>query len=143
MREYLKGESVIMNDLTWKYVKPLEDNDAVANFADNNGLKLPQDIISCIIQNNGGRPNKKMFDTEVSKGRLIKSLLSFNQGDLETVYDVFNMIKNENLVPIASDPGGNYICYNTIHQNIVLWLHETNATESIADSFTAFLKALY
>ncbi len=140
-----------MSDLTWKYVKPLEDNDAVANFADKNGLKLPQDIISCIKQNNGGRPNKKMFDTEVSKGRLIKSLLSFNKRDLETIYDIFNMLKNENpvpianknLVPIASDPGGNYICYNTINQNIVLWLHETNATENIADSFTAFLKALY
>jgi len=134
-----------MNNLTWKYVKPLKNNKAVECFEDDNGLKLPQDITSCIKQNNGGRPDKKVFDTEVSKGRLIKSLLSFNKDDLETVYDAIDILKieNINLVPIASDPGGNYICYNTIHQDIVLWLHETNTTEKISDSFTAFLKSLY
>ncbi|MBV4450361.1 SMI1/KNR4 family protein [Clostridium sporogenes] len=133
-----------MNNLTWKYVKPLKNDNAVECFEADNGFKLPPDIISYIKQNNGGRPDKKIFDTEVSKGRLLKSLLSFNKDDLETVYDAIDILKNENtkLVPIATDPGGNYICYHTIHHDIVLWLHETNTTERISDSFTAFLETL-
>lgn len=134
-----------MINLTWNYVKPLKNDNAVECFEADNGLKLPPDIIACVKQNNGGRPDKKVFDTEVSKGRLMKSLLSFNKDDLETVYDAMDILKNENakLVPIATDPGGNYICYDTIQHDIVLWLHETNTTERISDSFTAFLKALY
>ena len=134
-----------MNDLNWKYVKPLKNNNAVECFESDNNLKLPQDITSCIKQNNGGRPDKKAFDTEVAKGRVIKSLLSFNKDDLETVYDAIDILKNgnTNLVPLASDPGGNYICYNVKQQDIVLWLHETNTTEQISSSFTAFLEALY
>ena len=134
-----------MNNLTWKYVKPLKNDNAVECFEADNSFKLPQDIISCIKQNNGGRPDKKVFDTEVSKGRVIKSLLSLNKDDLETIYDAIDILKSEktNLVPVATDPGGNYICYNTIHQDIELWLHETNTTEKISDSFTAFLELLY
>ncbi|WP_410501808.1 SMI1/KNR4 family protein [Exiguobacterium acetylicum] len=134
-----------MNNLTWKYVKPLKDKDSIKNFETLNGLQLPQDITDCIIQNNGGRPDKKVFDTEVSKGRAMKSLLSFNKNDLETVYDVIDVLKSErkDLVPIASDPSGNYICYNLINKSIVFWLHETNITEKVSDSFTTFLNGLY
>lgn len=134
-----------MNNLSWKYVKPLNNNKAVESFESEYGLKLPQDITKCIKQNNGGRPDKKLFDTEVSKGRVIKSLLSFNKDDLETVYDAIYILKNEkpNLVPLVSDPSGNYICFDTKQQVIVLWLHETNVTEKISTSFTAFLEKLY
>mgnify|MGYP000866863327 CR=1 FL=1 len=134
-----------MNNLSWKFVKPLKDNKAVETFEADYGLKLPQDIIACIKQNNGGRPDKKVFDTTISKGRVIKSLLSFNKDDLDTVYDAMDILKgeNSNLVPFASDPGGNYICFDTKQQDIVIWLHETNTTEKISGSFTAFLERLY
>lgn len=134
-----------MSELTWKYVKPLNSDNAVENFESHNNLKLPEDFYACIKENNGGRPDKKVFDTEITKGRVIKSLLSFNKDDLETVYDAMDTLKkeNDNLVPLASDPGGNYICYNKKQQNIELWLHETNNTEKISDTFNAFLDSLY
>ena len=134
-----------MKNLTWKYVKPLKDNNAVECFENDNNLKLPQDIVSCVKEYNGGRPDKKTFNTEVTKGRVIKSLLSFNKDDLETIYDAIDVLKDENrdLVPIVSDPGGNYICYNTKKENIVFWMHETNTTEKISDNFTDFLQSLY
>ncbi|RDU38675.1 hypothetical protein DRW41_03700 [Neobacillus piezotolerans] len=134
-----------MSKLTWKYVKPLKDNESVEGFEALNDVQLPKDITDCIKQNNGGRPDKKVFDTDVSEGRVMKSLLSFNKDDLETVYDAIDVLKNErkSLVPIASDPSGNYICYNLIHKDIVFWLHETNITEKVSDSFTTFLNGLY
>jgi cell wall assembly regulator SMI1 len=133
-----------MDSLIWKYVEPLNNEEAISMFEFENSIKLPNDIISCVKQNNGGRPNKDTFDTQFSKERVFKTLLTYNKGDIEDVFSAFDMLKEEghNLIPLASDPGGNFICYDTIN-GIVLWLHETNTTEIIADTFTEFLSKLY
>ena len=119
-----------MSELTWKYVKTLGDRHAVEAFLEENNLSLPEDLIVCLKDNNGGRPNRKTFDTDRSKGHMIKTLLSFNHGEFD-------------LVPFASDPFGNFICYDDSRGDIVLWLHETNRMEKISDSFTNFLNMLY
>lgn len=134
-----------METLIWKYVKALKDDNSIVQFERKYGIQLPEDIVECFKENNGGRPNRKVFDTELTKGRTIKCILSFNMDDLETIYSPMVIINAENprLVPIAVDPGGNYICYNIAKNNIVLWLHEMNSTEAIAATFTDFLKGLY
>lgn len=134
-----------MEKLTWKYVKELKKVDSVNVFEKIHSINLPNDVISCITTNNGGRPDRKVFDTNLSKGRVFKSLLSFNDNDIETIYDAYNIMakENRNLIPIASDPGGNYICFDTKQKNMVLWLHETGKSELIAQSFTEFLNKLY
>ena len=136
-----------MSELTWKYVKTLGDRHAVGAFLEENNLSLPEDLIACLKNNNGGRPNRKTFDTDRSKEHMIKTLLSFNRGDAETVYTAFTTLRKEyqkfDLVPFASDPFGNFICYDDSRGDIVLWLHETNQTEKISDSFTDFLNMLY
>lgn len=133
-----------MNELNWKYVKTLKNEDSISIFEQVIGCEIPTDLKTCIINNNGGRPDKKIFDTDLSQERVIKSLLSYNKDDLETVFDAYNVIskENKNLVPIASDPAGNYICFEKDTKVIVLWLHETNKLEKIADNFTDFLSNL-
>ena len=134
-----------MSVFSWKYVKPLKSKDDINHFESTNNVKLPDDIISCFLNHNGGRPDKKTFDTENSKERVLKTLLSFNEGDIETIWSAFSVISStqSQLVPIASDPSGNFICYNASMQCIELWLHETDTTEKISDNFTAFLDMLY
>jgi len=133
-----------MNNLSWKRVKPLINDKAIEIIESESGIKLPADIISCIKLYNGGRPDKDTFDTQSSQERLFKILLSFNESDVETVFKAIAVLKGEGLtlLPLASDPGGNYICYDP-NDGIVLWLHETNTTEKIADNFTDFLSRLY
>ena len=133
-----------MNELKWKYVKALKNEDSIAVFEQVIGCEIPTDIKVCVINNNGGRPTRKVFDTDLSKERVIKSLLSYNTDDLETVFDAYSVISTESksLVPIASDPAGNYICFEKYTKAIVLWLHETNGVEKIANSFTEFLNKL-
>ena len=135
----------MMSNLSWKYVKMLKNAKSVEDFENSSGLMLPEDMKAFLKINNGGRPSKHNFDTERSKGRVMKSLLSFNETDVETIYDAMNALKKEKayLVPFASDPAGNYICYNTRNQEIVLWLHETDTLERIAESFTEFTALLY
>ena len=84
-----------MSELTWKYVKTLGDSRAVENFLEENNLSLPEDLIACLKNNNGGRPNRKTFDTDRSKEHMIKTLLSFNHGDAETVYTAFTALRKE------------------------------------------------
>ena len=82
-----------MSELTWKYVKTLGDSHAVEAFLEENNLSLPKDLIVCLKNNNGARPNRKTFDTERSKEHMIKTMLSFNHGDNETVYSAFSALR--------------------------------------------------
>ncbi len=134
-----------MRIIEWKYVKPLESNGIVEEYEAENGLEFPADYKECVKENNAGRPNLKLFDTEKSKGRMMKALLSFNKSPeqiAETIYDAYDIVKVFNLFPIANDPAGNYICYNEKYE-IVLWLHENDSIEYVAGSFNDFLNSLY
>jgi very-short-patch-repair endonuclease len=75
---------------------------------------------------------------------MIKKLLSLNYDDVENIWDAYNVMQQENkkLVPFASDPGGNFICFNKDSGEIYLWLHETNTAEYVAESFKDFLDKL-
>ena len=130
--------------MKWKYVKKLEDINELKNFEFENSCKLPVDLEKCVICNNGGRPEIKVFDTDKSEGRMFKRLLSFNYGEAENIWDAYNVMQKEDadLVPFAVDPGGNYICFQKIDHKIYLWLHETNTAEYVAESFKDFLNKL-
>ena len=133
-----------MYTIEWEYVEPLIDEKSIAMFENENKVQLPNDIVMCIKKNNGGYPNRNTFDTQLSKERIFKTLLSFNKGDIEDVFSAVNILQEDgnSLIPLASDPSGNYICYDD-KDGIVLWLHETNTIEKIAESFTEFLNKLY
>jgi cell wall assembly regulator SMI1 len=132
-----------MANITWKYIKPLSKTDAIENFEKKNGISFPSDLKKCIKANNGGRPSSTVFDTNDSKERVFKALLSFNESDAENIYKYFPIINSHsnNLIPFASDPFGNYICLKD--SKVVLFLHETGKLEYIADSFSCLLEKLY
>ena len=130
--------------MKWKYVKKLEDINELKNFEFENGCQIPSYLRKCIINYNGGRPERKVFDTAVSKGRMIKKLLSLNYGDVENIWDAYKCMQQEDrdLIPFANDPGGNFICFNKDSGEIYLWLHETDTVEYVAESFEDFLGKL-
>jgi hypothetical protein len=134
---------VSMTDITWKYIKPLASETAIDEFEQENNIIFPSDLKSCLIKNNGGRPSKNIFDTECSKEKVFKALLSFNKSDIENIYMVFLVLDNEKkgLVPFASDPSGDLLCLR--NNAIVLYLHETGGLEKVANSFSELLSKLY
>ena len=131
-----------MTELSWKYVKPLLKADAVDNFEKENNISLPQDLKQCITLNNGGRPSLNVFDTGISKDRVFKTLLSFNESDKENIFTFFPIIHSQKngLIPFASDPGGNFLCL--MGTKVVLYLHENGNIEQVADSFSDLLAKL-
>ncbi|SFI86170.1 SMI1 / KNR4 family (SUKH-1) [Treponema bryantii] len=126
--------------MNWNYVKPttVEKISHVEKMID---AHLPENLKTIVLLNNNGRPEKDCFDTEINQGVQFKQLLSFNEDDVETIYAYIDFIKKEKIFPFADDPSGNLICLDK--EKIILWNHETNEKEFIADSLEDFINSLY
>lgn len=121
-----------MKSLEWKYVKKLNNQQSVKNFLKKYNVELPKSLISSIEKNNGGRPSKKIFDTNDSKEYVFKALLSYNENDAENIYAVYpDLFVGTDLYPIGTDSSGNFICFNLKQHDYVLLNHETNNVEKI------------
>ena len=121
-----------MNNITWKYVKKLNDPDVVTEFLKKNHVILPAALVECLVQNNGGRPSEKDFSTNKGEGYVCKNLLSFNEKDKESVYKFYpDMFRGTTLFPFAMDASGNFVCYDMKKRKYVLWKHETDSVEII------------
>lgn len=121
-----------MKNLIWKYVKPLKDPDTVHKFLAKHHIQLPGNLITCIIDNNGGRPSDNFLCTEQGTETAFKSLLSYNESDLETIYSFYpSQFTNNALYPLGTDVCGNFICYDTQTGSYILWNHETDKKEII------------
>lgn len=116
----------------WKYVKPLEDVASVRVFLIKNGIKIPENLIEILEKNNGGRPSEKSIITETQREYVFKSLLSYNNDDLENIYSLYSdSFKDRHLYPLGSDAAGNIICFDYSVNKYVLLNHETNEPEII------------
>ncbi len=120
-----------MKDITWKYVKPLQDVNVVEEFLTDKGIELPQTLVDCLKENNGGRPSVKVFDTDVRKEYVFKNLLSYNEADVENIYDIYPLFKNSQYYPIGMDSSGNFVCYDLTVRRYILFNHETDDVEII------------
>lgn len=132
--------------MEWKYVKSLSSEENINDFECAVKYCFPDDFRKCIILYNGGRPSSKVFDTDKTKERELKSFLSFNKSDKETVWKIHDWNKEElsdRYVAFAIDNFGNLICFDANNDNIVFLNHENMETELIANSFSDFLDGLY
>lgn len=117
--------------ITWKYVKPLKENNLIDGLSGDVAAKLPDKLMACLKKNNGGRPSPKSFDTTMAKGYVFSSLYSFNDDDVNSVSDMLDDLIRVHLFPVGIESGGNSICYHLGKSKMVLLNHETGKTEDI------------
>ena len=132
--------------MKWKYVKPLESIKNIDDYESFVRYSFPEDFRNCVIENNGGRPEFRCFNTDLAKERALKSFLSFNKNDRETVWKLFEWSKDDlsdKYIPFAIDNFGNLICFNAQDDRIVFLNHENSSVENISDSFSLFMNNLY
>lgn len=57
---------------------------------------------------------------------MLGSILSYNEDDKEAddVYTAMQSIHNQQLIPFAIDPFGNYFCISGDSHTVVFWDHE-------------------
>ena len=131
-----------MNNISWKYVKPLVNLESIAEYETLTGSLLPDDIKEVIKMYNGGRPSLKYYDLPKEKDKEFKTLLSFNRNDIENVFAFYPLDSaNGKIVPFASDPAGNLFVIK--EGKIYLWSHESDTTVFLAESFSVFLETLH
>ena len=71
--------------IQWRYVKPLKETSLIEDFECAVTYEFPNSFKECVLNNNGGRPSASTFETNKTKEREIKSLLSFNKEDKENM----------------------------------------------------------
>lgn len=125
------------------------------------GFKFPIDYKDFLLKHNGGTPKPNTF-IFIEKSIQSNSLVDFfhaiydagSDGNLELDYNYFRSSSRipPNIVPIAGDPFGNFICLSVAGNDkgkMYFWDHESEPQNSsyenlslIADSFTKFLSIL-
>ena len=128
--------------MKWKYVKSINDSKSIENIEQKFNVKIPVDLKYIIIKYNGARPLKNIFDTQNSKERVFKSLLSYNKEDKENIY-IYDELFHRGYIPFAITPSGDLLCINKENQNVELYLHETDIFELICSDITKFIDTLY
>jgi hypothetical protein len=132
--------------IKWKYIKKLESENLIQAFETETDYKFEDAFKACVSENNGGRPSPNVFDTENTKGRTFKSLLSFNASDTSNVR-AFNDSAGDDIgekyIAFATDDFGNLICFERASGRVVFWNHETGVVEPVADGFDMFINKLY
>ena len=132
--------------MNWKYVKPLKSEKLIDDFEQLVCYSFPNEFKSCVQLHNGGRPAYRGFDTAKNVGREIKSFLSFNHNDRETVWKIYEWNKEElsnKYIAFAIDNFGNLICFDSKNDSVVFFNHEDLSIELIANSFVEFMNLLF
>ena len=132
--------------MNWKYVKPLKSEDLISEFEKAQNIEFPESFKELVRINNGGRPEKDIFDTDAAKERTIKSFLSFNKEDRETVWKIADWnedVLKDAYVAFGIDNFGNLICFKKNDLSVVFLDTESINEEMIADDFSAFIDKLY
>jgi len=135
-----------MPNLTWKYISPLKDGSEIDVLELKYCYMLPEDLKECIVKNNAGVPSPSTFDMGENKGMVFGGLLSFNKGDVDSIYDYISLFETENgkglkMFPFGLDPAGNFLCVKG--REIVFYDHETDSVIPISDTFAQLLSMLY
>lgn len=132
--------------MNWKYIKPLKNENAIKEFEETYNFVFPDSFKEIVKKNNGARPEMDIYDTNLTKERTIKSLLSFNKDDKESIWKIAEWNKgelNEKFIAFAIDHFGNLICFHINDGTIIFVDMENLKTEIIADDFSCFLNKLY
>lgn len=103
-----------MANIEWDAVKPLKVGTEVDVLEVKYLYRLPTDLKECIKKNNGGMPFPFSFDIGKNKGMVFGGLLSFNEGDTDSFYDVVDRFETSDkkllMFPFGIDPAGNLLC---------------------------------
>lgn len=134
-----------MANIEWDNVRPLKVGTEVDVLEVKYLFMLPADLKECIKENNGGMPFPCSFDMKGKKGMVFGGLLSFNEGDMDSIYDVIDRFvtpdKKLKMLPFGLDPSGNLLCVKD--GEIVFYYSEMEESVFISKTFTDFLNMLY
>jgi hypothetical protein len=134
------------------------DEVTLARFEKAIGARLPEDYREFLRRYNGGQPEPGTF-TFVERGHETESTVQFflvvgpheHHGIQRTLRHLRAEGFPADLLPIAEDPGGNFVCMalgGSDRGSLYFWNHEAPPEDNlkmplVAPSFTEFLRGLH
>ena len=117
------------------------------------GHNLPDDFNDWVLEHNGACPEPAEIRVGAGLTISINSFISFSDKDSPNIFSTLKMLKHripDEILPIADDPGGNYISLRYLKNgnapDVVFWDHEESdmavAVKPIAKSFSEFIKII-
>jgi hypothetical protein len=124
------------------------------------GARLPDEYRRFLLEFNGGRPSPACFKFALRTGpytdSLVDNFLSANTTDEMSIDNVLGWLmgrKPPALLPIATDPGANYVMlgiHGDVRGKVYFWDHDNEPQDEqdwsnidlITDSFDAFMSGL-
>ena len=128
--------------MEWKYVKILKDNSVFENIERTYNVEIPKSLKEIISKYNGGRPEKRLFDTQNSKEKVLQGLISFNKEDKANIF-IYEDLLRKGYIPFAITEFGDAICIKIDNESIELYLQELDKFEYVCDNIEKFLNILY
>jgi cell wall assembly regulator SMI1 len=128
-----------MNSI-WKDVEELNADDSISQVEKEMGIVFPHLFVETVKKYNGGRPLNNVFDTEKTKERVFSNFLTFNLSENNSIISIYRENAERfpsKVVPFATDPGGNYICFDyrkSSNPEVIFWNHEENFVVSDDDT---------
>lgn len=136
--------------MNWVLVKPLTDLELITEFEKKHNISFPKSYVEVVKENNLGRPRPNVFDTDKSKERIAKCLLSFEPEHKENIWDIYSTLKKQlpsDVIPFMVDQFGNFICFYfdvlSEEASIVFWNVESLQIEKVAETFAEFINRFY
>lgn len=131
-----------MRFMEWKYVKPLNDNSIIGYIEKTYNVEIPTYLKELITKYNGGRPEKRLFNTQNSKERVLQGLISFNKEDKSNIF-IYEELLKKGYIPFAITEFGDLVFINNENKSVGLYLHENETIEKICDKVELFFETLF
>lgn len=114
----------------------------IQEVAKENGFVYPKELIDLILKCNNGIITPNKFDSKKEQDLEVKTILSYNKEDIETVYGAIKALKESgfNYIPFANTPSGNLICLNG--NEVIVWEHEKLSPAFVSPTLSDFLESL-
>lgn len=130
------------SNMEWRWPELPVEESQIARIQVELGVRLPDDFLQLVRKYNGGYPSKKYFDFPSRKDAVLDHLLSLIEGgDDPSLLNTYRNVRDRlpsGIIPFASDPFGNLICfdYRDNPPSICFWDHEIASRDISASIIT-------
>ena len=119
-------------------VSEIKDIEVFKKYNEKYSLVFDDEIIEFFINNNGGIPNKRVFEINEEEYE-IRCFLSFNENEYNSIdksFEFFQKNTNGKIYPIAKDSGDNYYCINKDSGKVYYWSRDDDMYYYIVEKFS-------
>jgi hypothetical protein len=117
----------------------------IKNIEEKINYSFPQDYASYIENSKPLRFENNLFKTANNTEKVLRYLYSFDENEKNYIlkFQSFDSEFKNKVVPFAELEFGDLLCFDRNNNNVVLYNHELDEIEIVANSFTEFLDKLY